>query len=137
MKTELYKIVKRQVTLIEMMIVMFLIAMIIGALAYNYQGTLEEGKAFKTKTAKEKLSTILTIVISNDPSAADDFDSNWKIYVKNSPLVQNPNDIIKDGWGNEFDVSYQEGKVIIKSSRYDEYIKKNPSSAFKEQPQEE
>ncbi len=41
---------RRYITLIEIMIVMFLIALITGVLAYNYRGSLDEGKAFKTKT---------------------------------------------------------------------------------------
>jgi len=136
MKKKLIKSVKRHVTLIEMMIVMFLIAMIIGVVAYNYQGTLEEGKAFKTKTAKEKLSTVLTIAISNNPGITEDLERDWKDVVKRSPLVQNPNDLVKDGWGEEFDVSYENGKVIVRSPRYEEYLKQNPTSAFKEEPQE-
>lgn len=139
MKRNFFKVAKRQVTLIEMMIVMFLIAMIIGVVAYNYQGTLEEGKAFKTKTAKEKLTTILTIAISNEPEKADDLESSWKGIIQKSPLVQNPKDLIKDGWGQEFEVSYdrEKDRVIIRSSRYEEYLRKNPSSAFREESQEE
>ena len=49
------------------MIVMFLIALITGVIAYNYRGTLEEGKAFKTKAAMEKLETILSLEIANHP----------------------------------------------------------------------
>ncbi len=76
------KVAKRFVTLIEMMIVMFLIALIIGVVAYNYQGTLEEGKAFKTKTGKEKLETILNLVVSERPEAEDDIEIRWADYVK-------------------------------------------------------
>ena len=49
------------------MIVMFLIALITGVIAYNYRGTLEEGKAFKTKAAMEKIETILSLEIANHP----------------------------------------------------------------------
>lgn len=135
MKKNLFKTVKRYVTLIEMMIVMFLIAMIIGVVAYNYQSTLEEGKAFKTKTAKEKLATVLTIAISNNPNIVENLETNWREEVRKSPLVQNSNDLIKDGWGQEFTVNYENGRVIIRSSRYEEYLRKNPGSAFKEETQ--
>jgi general secretion pathway protein G len=126
----MYKTVKRQITLIEMMIVMFLIAMIIGVVAYNYQGTLSEGKAFKTKTAKEKLHTILTIMVSKDPTLLENLENNWRDVVSSSPLVQNPNNLIKDGWGNEFDVQVENGNIIITSERYEEYLKENPRSSF-------
>lgn len=127
---------KRRVTLIEMLIVMFLISMIIGVVAYNYQGTLEEGKAFKTKTAKEKLTTILTVMIAKDPTLEDDLESQWKGLVRKSPLVHNPNDLIKDGWGQEFDVSIEDGRVYIESQKYHEYLNKNPQSSFAEEKEE-
>ncbi len=47
----MYRAAKRCVTLIEMMIVMFLISLITGVIAYYYRGSLDEGKAFKTKAA--------------------------------------------------------------------------------------
>lgn len=129
----MHKSIRRKITLIEMMIVMFLIAMIIGVVAYNYQGTLDEGKAFKTKTAKEKLSTVLTIIISNDPDKQDNLDQQWKDYINRSPLIQNANDIIKDGWGNEFRVTLDnDGQVNVESDKYNEYIRQNPSSGFRE-----
>ena len=60
---------KRYITLVEMMIVMFLIAMITGVIAYNYTGSLEEGKAFKTKAGIQKIETILAL-----ESSASDID---------------------------------------------------------------
>ena len=49
------KIKRHFVTLIEMMIVMFLIMLITGVIAYNYRGSLDEGKAFKTRAGIEKV----------------------------------------------------------------------------------
>lgn len=112
---------KRNVTLIEMLIVMFLIAMIIGVVAYNYQGTLEEGKAFKSKTGKEKIETILTLAVSQNPDLEDNIESRWKEIVRKSPLVKNPDDLIKDGWGEEYDVSVQDGRIRVRSRRLEEY----------------
>ena len=58
---------KRFVTLVEMMIVMFLIAMITGVIAFNYTGSLEEGKAFKTKSGIDKIHTILDLHLASHP----------------------------------------------------------------------
>ncbi len=44
-------------TLMEIMIVMALIAMILGAVAWNYQGALDDGRAFETKANIEKVRT--------------------------------------------------------------------------------
>lgn len=124
---------KRHVTLIEMMIVMFLIAMIIGVVAYNYKGTLDEGKAFKTKAGKEKLITILSLEISDNPDLQGDLSGKWREIVKNSPLVQNPNDLIKDGWGVDYIVETgNDGQLEVSSKKYEEYLKNNPASKFRE-----
>ncbi len=128
----MYRMIRRCVTLIEMMIVMFLIAMIIGVVAYNYQGTLEEGKAFKTKAGKEKLETILTLAISENPELKDNIDSKWKEVIKNSPLVQNSQDLTKDGWGDEYEVKIDNDHVKVYSRKYAAYSEKNRTSMFRD-----
>ncbi|NGX42104.1 MAG: hypothetical protein K940chlam7_00381 [Chlamydiae bacterium] len=123
---------RRFVTLIEMMIVMFLIALIIGVVGYNYRGTLEEGKAFKSKAGIERLGTILNLAAAENAEILDDIESNWKGIVERSPLVQSPSALIKDGWGKEYSVTIEDGEIIVRSERYEEYIKNNPSM-FKEE----
>jgi type II secretory pathway pseudopilin PulG len=118
---------KRYVTLIEMMIVMFLIALIIGVIGYNYRGTLEEGKAFKTKAGIEKLETILNLAIAENPGLQDNIETNWQDVIKTSPLVSNPSSLIKDGWGNVYSVTVEGGRLVVRSDRYDDYIKSNPT----------
>jgi len=115
------KCVRRNITLIEVMIVMFLIALILGAVAYNFQGAFEKGKAFKTETGMKRLEEILSISISENPYLEDDIQSNWQSAVRQSPLVKNPQDLIKDGWGQEYDVKIEDGRIKVISSRYDEY----------------
>ena len=114
---------RRYITLIEIMIVMFLIAMITGVLAYNYRGTLEKGKAFKTEQGMEKLRTVLLLAMAENPNAKDEIEqNNWHNLVKTSPLVQNPNDLILDGWGNEYTIEFDsEGNLVITSERYNTY----------------
>src|SRR5438552_2150021 len=99
------KFERRYLTLIEMMIVMFLIALIMGVIAYNYSGTLEEGKAFKTKAGIEKLGTILNLAAAENPDILNDIDGSWQDVVKSSPLVQSPNSLIRDGWGQVYQVT--------------------------------
>ena len=124
---ELVNVTKRYFTLIEMMIVMTLIILLIGVLGYNYTGVLEEGKAFKTKAGIQKLETILSLAISQESEILDDISSNWETAVRRSPLVRNPDDVIKDGWGNKYDVQVEGGVVVITSERYKTYIQDNPT----------
>lgn len=115
------KITRRAITLVEMMIVMFLIAMITGVIAYNYTGSLEEGKAFKTRAGIEKLHTIISLYQAQHGNDQTD----WKKMVEESPLVKNPNDLIKDGWGAEYKVDIQGDKVTITSDKLNAYESKS------------
>lgn len=117
---------KRHMTLIEMMIVMFLIALITGVIAYNYRGTLEEGKAFKTKVAIEKLTTILNLEAAKNPSFLNNL-SQWPEVVKNSPFAQNPNALLKDGWGGDFKVELHDNVIHVYSPSFDNYKKSQPT----------
>lgn len=117
---------RRFITLIEIMIVMFLIALITGVIGYNYIATLDKGKAFKSKAAIEKLETILSLKKAENPDA--DIKSDWQEIVRKSPLVKDPNALLKDGWGNEFEVSEDNGNIKVTSKKLEAYEKENPSS---------
>lgn len=126
MKKNTFK--RRFITLIEMMIVMFLIAMITGVIAYNYRGSLDEGKAFKTRTGIDKLETILVLQFAENPN--QDI-SGWENMVDTSPLVQNADALKKDGWGEKYAVSREnDGKISITSKRYEEYLGKTKGTMF-------
>ena len=113
---------RRFITLIEIMIVMFLIALITGVFAYNYRGSLDEGKAFKTKAAIEKLETILNLAVSEHPDQLNSISSDWQNVIRHSPLVSNPDALVRDGWGAPFDVSVDEqGIVHVRSQKYEDY----------------
>lgn len=124
---KIYKksIERRFVTLIEMMIVMFLIALITGVIAYNYRGSLDEGKAFKTKAGIEKLETILNLEVAKNPQSRDKIAGEWQVFVTNSPLVHDPKALLKDGWGEDYQVAIDKETdgIIIHSKKYDEYVK--------------
>ncbi len=120
---------KRFITLIEMMIVMFLIALITGVVAYNYRGSLDEGKVFKTKQGMEKLEMILNLRVAENPELIDNLTSTWPEIIKHDPLVKDPNAIIKDGWGQQYEVSVENNIIKVRSPKYNEY--KNSSRTRK------
>ena len=124
---------RRFVTLIEMMIVMFLIALITGVVAVNYRGSLDEGKAFNSKMGIEKLETVLNLEMSKHPNAGSEVMSRWKDFVRASPIVQDPNSLVKDGWGEDYQVTIdpETGGVRVTSSKYDEYLRTHNSAIQK------
>jgi general secretion pathway protein G len=121
---------RRFVTLIEMMIVMFLIALIAGALAINYGGSLDEGKAFKTKANMDKLEAVLNLEISKYPQSATQIGNNWQEIARSSPIVKDPNSLVKDGWGEDYVVTINPdtGSIYIYSKKYDEYMRTHNSA---------
>lgn len=122
---------KRFITLVEMMIVMFLIAMITGVIAYNYTGSLEEGKAFKTKAGIDKIHTVLDLHLATHPDDKDSIDTMWKQIVERSQLVKNAKDLMKDGWGDEYQVSKGDNnEIVVKSERYELYKNKTDKGSL-------
>lgn len=120
---------KRFVSLIEMMIVMFLIALILGVVAYNYRGSLEEGKAFKTRVGIEKIEDSITLALSKDPTLIHDVSSNWRDIILNDPIIKDPRAMLYDGWGEEYQVNVEDGTVRVSSRRYEDHL--NNKSAAK------
>ncbi|MBA3237017.1 MAG: prepilin-type N-terminal cleavage/methylation domain-containing protein [Parachlamydiaceae bacterium] len=125
------KIKTRFFTLIEMMIVLSIISLLLGVLGYRYASTLDEGKAFKTKFAMERLSGILNLKSADDPSFLSNIPGQWLDVATNSPLVNNVDSITRDGWGNLFEVNLsQDGSIEIHSKKYEDYLKNNRQSLF-------
>jgi general secretion pathway protein G len=121
------QIKKRCITLIEIMIVMFLIALITGALAYRFGGALEKGYAFKTKANIERLEAILNLAVAENPVLLENIDTNWQRIVETSPLVKDARSLATDGWGYLFNVSEKNGQIEVHSGKYEEYKRANPS----------
>ena len=98
------KKIQRHVTLIEIMIVILIIGLITGVLTYNMKGSLDQGKQFKTDQAQQQIENILTLATA-DGSSMEAVAQSWKEVVHSSPLVAKPHELIKDGWGEPFEVS--------------------------------
>ena len=117
---------KRHITLVEMMVVIFIIGLIVSVIGFRYQGGLEKGKAFKTETSVDKVETILNLQVAENPSLIDGIERDWKELIKRDPLVKDPAALIKDGWGEELQVSVDNNRNIhVRSRNLDNYkIKK-------------
>ncbi|MCE5294235.1 MAG: type II secretion system GspH family protein [Chlamydiales bacterium] len=123
---------KRAVTLIEMIVVMLLIATITGALAYNYNASLNEGKAFKTREGISRIKTILALTLAeNNELSPSELESSWKNYVEGSPLAGKSKDLLTDGWGKPYDVHLEEQNgeqvITVRSAALDAFEKQKKS----------
>ncbi len=117
---------KNAVTLIEMMVVILLIGLIAGVLAYNFRGSLDQGKVFKTKEGIQRLENLLTWEIANGKSL-DDIRENWESIVPLSPLGGQAKDLLQDGWNQPYTVDVlDDGQVIVHSSALDAWYVAHP-----------
>ena len=94
---------KRNLTLLEIMIVIVLIGLIGSVIGFNMKGSLDEGKAFKTRQAQEQIRDILMLEMARGISL-DEAVQRREVILANSGLVKNPKTFLKDGWGEEFEV---------------------------------
>jgi len=113
---------KRAMTLLEMMIVIFLIGTILSVIAYNMKGSLDKGKAFKTEQAISQIKDILELEAANG-KRPDTYDpENVKRILKESGLVKNPDKLMEDGWGQPFQIEMDDlGNLTVESERYNKF----------------
>lgn len=117
---------RRYITLIEMMIVMFLIMLITGVIAFNMSGSLEKGKVFATRAGIKKIEQILNLAIAENPGNLERIQDNWKDIVKQSPLSDSGS-LLKDGWGMEYSVHVDDGQIEVTSKKLEDYKKSHPT----------
>jgi general secretion pathway protein G len=119
---------KRALTLLEIMIVIFLITLITGAIGYNMKGTLDRGRAFRTEQAKAQLQDLLLICMEEGVSP-DELTKDPTPSLKKYNLAKNSEKLVQDGWGSRFIINYNkhEREFKITSSAYDKYKQKTNS----------
>lgn len=123
---------KRYVTLIEIMIVILLIGLIGGVLAYNFKGSLDQGRMFKTTEGMRQIHNILLYEVATGKSIDEYKDKkNWQDAIMSSPLAGRPKELLKDGWGEEYEVEVEDDKIYIKSTKGGIYPEKEGVTNFK------
>lgn len=105
---------KRSITLIELLIVILLIGMIGGALAFNMKGSLDKGKKFKSEEGIRTIQDILLLEVAQGVPMTEVVEK-WETKVRESPLAGRPDDLIKDGWGDPYLVSIKDDTIEVKS----------------------
>lgn len=115
---------KQAFTLLEIMIVIFLIGLIGSVIGYNMKGSLDEGKAFKTEQAIARVHDLLLLEIAKGESAQEVAD-NPKAFLENSNIVKNAKDLLKDGWGQPLKISAKgTSDLSVTSAKLAEHMRK-------------
>jgi general secretion pathway protein G len=128
---------KRALTLLEIIIVIFLITLITGAIGYNMKGALDRGRCFRTQQAKEQLLNLLLICLE-EGEKADEVANNPVQYLKKYDLAKNAEKLVQDGWGDPFEITVHRNKRNFKivSKSFDSYNKKLNRQVVQEEPEE-
>ncbi len=115
---------KNPITLLEIMIVIFLIGLIGSVIGYNVKGSLEEGKAFRSEQGVSKIKDILQMEIASGISV-EEIVNNPKFYLKRTGLVADAGKLLKDGWGQPYIIK-QDGDydISVKSIAWDRHKEK-------------
>lgn len=132
------KMKKRALTLLEIMIVIFLITLITGAIGYNMKGTLDKGRAFRSEQGMDQLKDLLYICLA-EGEKADEILKNTGEVIKKYGFAKNPKKILEDGWGEPYVISYDSNqkKFNVKSQNLKNYKARiKPGSASEEQEQD-
>lgn len=117
---------KYVMTLLEIMIVIFIIGIIGSVIGYNMRGSLDNGKAFKTKEGSRKLYEIVQLETAQNKALKGDGELSKEIaeVLNKSGFVKNVKDLMRDGWGNEYQFSLEGGDFRFSSEKYDAYCEK-------------
>ena len=117
---------KKAMTLLEVMIVIFIIGIISSVIGYNMKGSLEKAKAFKTVEAIKKIKEIFELELAQGYVSYDEIVGSPEEVLEGSGLVTSGKEMFKDGWGKRFDIKVSSTGVIhLKSQAYDLYQKKH------------
>ena len=117
---------KRPFTLLEIMIVIFLIGLIGSIVGYNMRGSMEEGKAFKTEQAIIQMRDILEMEIAKGSDSQEVVDNPLN-FLEASGIVKNPKQLLIDGWKQNIKVSLQDGELTFYSEKFEKYREKKKS----------
>jgi general secretion pathway protein G len=110
------KMKKRPFTLLEIMIVIFLIAIIGSVIGFNMKGSLDEGRRFKTEQAMERIRELLLLEVAKG-ATLDQVVAEPAKYLQNAGTVKDPKKILQDGWGEDFKISSTAGGDIHITSK--------------------
>jgi hypothetical protein len=123
---------KNPLTIIEIMIVIFIISIVGGVMTHNMKGSLIKGRAFKTETASKEAHDILSLSLASGSSIKDIIENPSKI-LKDSGLVKTTKKLLQDGWGKDFQIiQMDKDDFILYSEKWITYLKESKGMSEEE-----
>ena len=120
---------KKALTLIEIMIVIFIIGLIGSVIGYNMKGSLDEGKSFKSEQGSKQVYDFLTLKIAERNDAFDKVLDNPEEALRDTGFVSRADKLIKDGWTQKYVIEKiesqgdQEPNFVVFSKNWYNFLK--------------
>lgn len=96
---------KRSMTLLEIMVVIFIIGIVGAVIGVNMKGSLEQGKAFKSEKGSKQIYEILNLELARGNLNPSTLTIDQVIQSLNaSGLVQDASKLMQDGWGRPYHI---------------------------------
>jgi general secretion pathway protein G len=133
---------KRALTLIEIMIVIFIIGLIGSVIGFNMKGSLDEGKAFKSEQGSKQIYDFLNLEIAQRKDSFDDIINNPEDVLRNSGFINRVEKLIKDGWNQKYEIqkieSTKDGELdfFVYSKNWYNFLKNKKKMSEKEMQEE-
>lgn len=120
---------KHSLSLLEIIIVIFLITLVTGALGYNMKGALDKGRAFRTEQGMQEVYDLLMLSVA-EGKTLEEARKNPLECLKSLHLSKNPEKLLKDGWGEDYTIVYTPNQtdLVIHSNKYEKYLEKRKGS---------
>jgi general secretion pathway protein G len=117
---------KKPLTLIEIMVVIFLIGLIGSVLGFKMKNSLEDGKAFKTRAKIEKIHDVLTLEMAKGKNRDQVINNAAKLLSNSALFKEKADDILLDGWGGTIEIAPKGNRNIqVTSEALKEYDEKH------------
>ncbi len=116
---------KRALTLIEIMVVLFIITIVTSVIGVNMKGTMKEGKAFKSERGSKQVYDLLSLEVAKNPTLLSHVVENPDVALKNSGIASDPKKILTDGWGEPFIIKVDEldHEIKVSSKKWIQHLK--------------
>ncbi len=116
---------KNAMTLLEIMIVIFIIGIIGSVIGYNMKGSLDKGRAFKSEQGMRQVYEILSLEVAKGASL-EEVVKDPKSTIEESGLAKDPDKLLVDGWGKPYKIILddQDEDILISSLGLEKYKSK-------------
>jgi len=116
------KIKRKAITLLEIMIVIFIIGIIGSVIGYNMKGSMDEGRSYRSEHGSKQVHDLLMLKIAESDSIEEVLSDAVNV-LKDSGFVSNPKKLLKDGWNKEFEIRrLNEEDFVVYSPKWHAFL---------------